>query len=144
MVMGPARVVRLLIPRLRPKADNRQLHNLRVRQPVAQVVRRHPADSSWQCNLRVRQAVAQVVPPRPADRQHRQPVLQGHKRQARRDLVMKQMMDVARWRRLEEQRQWRGRRDPQQLDLVMVMMRDFEMATSTQLIGATLDASTRS
>ena len=57
---------------------------------------------------------------------------------------MKQMMDVVRWRRREEQRQWQERRDPQQLDLAMVMMRDFEMATSTQLIGATLDASTRS
>ena len=57
---------------------------------------------------------------------------------------MKQMMDVVRWRRREEQRQWQERRDPQQLDLAMVMTHDFEMAMSTQSIGATLGASTRS
>ena len=79
-----------------------------------------------------------------ADNPHHRPAPQGHKHRARRDLVMKQMMVVVRWQRREEERQWQERRDQQQLDLAMVMMRDFEMATSMQLIGATLDASTRS
>ena len=57
---------------------------------------------------------------------------------------MKLMMVVVRWQRLEEERQWQELRDQQQLDLAMVMTPDFEMATSTQLIGATLAASTRS
>ena len=85
-----------------------------------------------------------LVHHRLADNPHRQPAPQGHKHRARQDLVMKLMMVVVRWRRREEERQWQELRDQQQLDLAMVTTLDFEMAMSTQLIGATLAASTRS
>ena len=119
-------------------ADLRMELDFKVKLPSLLILKLCPmADSPQLYNL-------EEVHHRLADNPHRQPAPQGHKHRARQDLVMKLMMVVVRWRRREEERQWQERRDQQQLDLAMVMMPDFEMAMSTQLIGATLAASTRS